>query len=87
MREPIEGKKVVVLDVKIWHEQEELLYQFTVEDPTFYTEPWSGEFSFYWFDGNTYEFSCHEGNYALPGKLRGGQMEVARLAAEKSKSN
>ena len=65
----------------------ELLYQYTVEDPTFYTEPWSGEFSFLWLGGNTYEYSCHEGNYALPGILRGNQMEAARLAEEKNNSN
>jgi len=65
----------------------ELLYQYTVEDPTFYTAPWSGEFSFLWLDANAYEWSCHEGNYALPGILRGGQMEAARLAEEKNNSN
>ena len=65
----------------------ELLYQYTVEDPTFYTEPWSGEFSFLWLDDNAYEWACHEGNYSLPGILRGGQLEAARLAAEKSNSN
>ncbi len=65
----------------------ELLYQYTVEDPTFYTESWSGEFSFLWIAGNTYEWSCHEGNYSLPGILRGGQMEAARLAEEQNNRN
>lgn len=62
----------------------ELFYQYTVEDSTFYTEPWSGEFSFQLLDGNVYEWSCHEGNYSLPGILRGGQLEAARLAEEES---
>jgi len=65
----------------------ELLYQYTVEDPTFYTQPWSGEFSFTRFDHNTYEYSCHEGNYSLPGILRGGQMEASRLAEEEVDGN
>lgn len=65
----------------------ELLYQFTVEDSSFYTEPWSGEFSFYSLDGNVYEYSCHEGNYSMPGILRGGQMEAARLAEENTSGN
>lgn len=55
----------------------ELLYQFTVEDSAYYTEPWSGEYSFTRLDGNVYEYSCHEGNYSLPGILRGGQMQSA----------
>lgn len=58
----------------------ELLYRYTVEDPAFYTEPWSGEFSFTRFDSNTYEYSCHEGNYSMAGILRGGQLEASRLA-------
>ena len=60
----------------------ELFYEFTVEDDAFYTQPWSGEFSFYTLEGNVYEFSCHEGNYSLPGILRGGQAVQARLKAE-----
>lgn len=60
--------------------ESQLLYQYTIEDPTFYTESWSGEFPFDWFDGNTYEYSCHEGNYSMAGMLRGGQLEAARLA-------
>jgi hypothetical protein len=32
--------------------------------------------------GSIYEYACHEGNYALPGMLRG-----ARLYEEKGKSN
>ena len=62
----------------------ELFYEFTVEDDEFYTQPWSGEFSFYTLGGNVYEFSCHEGNYSLPSILRGGQAEQARLNAENS---
>lgn len=64
----------------------ELLYQYSVEDADFYTARWSGEFSFLWLEGNAYEWSCHEGNYALPGILRGGQMEAARLAEEENGS-
>jgi hypothetical protein len=86
-RLPLIGENSRVLERFTRVSNTELLYQYTVEDPTFYTEPWSGELSFLWFDGNAYEWSCHEGNYALPGILRGGQMEAARLAAEKSNSN
>ena len=38
----------------------------TVDDPTTYTAPWTGEYSFYPITGRTYASSCHEGNYSLP---------------------
>lgn len=54
---------------------EEILYQFTVEDDDLYTEPWSGEYPLSWMGRNSYIYECHEGNYSLPGILRGGQVE------------
>jgi len=33
------------------------------------------------FDGKTFEYGCHEGNYSLPNALRGGRAEAARKAA------
>jgi hypothetical protein len=61
----------------------ELFYQFTVEDPELYTQPWTGEFSLARFDDLLYEYACHEGNYSLPNILRGGQAEAARLTESK----
>lgn len=50
----------------------ELLYQYTVDDPVYYLEPWRGEFSFSLSDHNhIYEYACHEGNYSMVGALRG----------------
>src|ERR1700761_5447014 len=57
--------------------QNELLYQFTVDDPGHYTKAWSGEYSFKPAKGQIYEYACHEGNYAMAGILKG-----ARLAEE-----
>ena len=47
-----------------------LLYQFTVDDPTAFTAPWSAEIPMVTSDGAVYEFACHEGNQALPNMLR-----------------
>lgn len=56
----------------------ELNYQYTVEDPTYYTEPWRGEFSFTREDVNhIYEYACHEGNYSMVGALRGARVQEA----------
>lgn len=43
----------------------ELLEQFTIEDPTLYTRPWLAEFSLTRSAKPTYEYACHESNYAL----------------------
>ena len=55
----------------------ELLYQFTVDDPTHYTQAWSGEYSFKPAKGQIYEYACHEGNYAMQGILRGARLKEA----------
>ena len=58
----------------------ELLYQFTVEDPVHYTQAWSGEYAFKPAKGQIYEYACHEGNYAMEGILRGARMDEAAAA-------
>jgi hypothetical protein len=40
-------------------------YQFTVEDPTVWTKPWSGELLMRRIQGPILEYACHEGNYGL----------------------
>ena len=59
--------------------QDELFYEYTVDDPTYYTEPWRGEFSFTRDEGgHIYEYSCHEGNYSMVGGLRGARVMELR---------
>ncbi|HVS66398.1 MAG TPA: hypothetical protein VMT85_23165 [Thermoanaerobaculia bacterium] len=60
-----------------------LLYRFTVEDPTVWTEPWTGEYVWRTSDENVYEYACHEGNYAMEGILRGARLLEAE-ALERS---
>jgi hypothetical protein len=55
----------------------ELLYEFTVDDPVFYSRPWKGEIT-YWNDHERiYEYACHEGNYAMTGILQGARVREA----------
>jgi hypothetical protein len=51
-----------------------ILYQFTVDDPTTWDRPWSGEYPWTATDELVYEYACHEGNYALGSILRGARM-------------
>ena len=52
---------------------DELRYEFTVEDPTYYTRPWTGETRFGRSDEQMLEYACHEGNYSLAYALMGGR--------------
>ena len=61
--------------------QDELLYQFTVEDPKVYAAPWLGEYSYYRADFHTYPSNCHEGNYSLPYILAGAREDEKKAAA------
>lgn len=54
---------------------DELLYQFEVEDPVHYTTKWSGEYTFRPTQGHVYEYACHEGNYAMAGILGGARLK------------
>lgn len=58
----------------------ELLYQFRVEDPVHYAAAWSGEYAFKPGKGNVYEYACHEGNYAMDGILGGARLKEAAEA-------
>ena len=50
---------------------ERLHYAFTIDDPTMWDKPWGGEYEFSTLEEQIYEYACHEGNYALPGILKG----------------
>lgn len=60
---------------------DELLYQFTVDDPDLYAEPWLGEFVLRRDATPVWEYACHEANYSMKGVLLGGRFEQARVAA------
>ena len=63
---------------------ETLLYRFTMEDPSIFTAPFTGELPFTRLDEMVYEYACHEGNHALTNILA-GERTRERLAAEAKK--
>ncbi len=62
-----------------------VMYRFTVEDPSTWTQAWTGEYP--WVapepDDRLYEYACHEGNYALGDALRGERLLEAEAEAAK----
>ena len=62
-----------------------LLYHFTVNDPTAWTAPWSGRYVWKKSEQPVYEYACHEGNYSMFGILKGARrMEREELARRAS---
>jgi hypothetical protein len=61
-------------------------YRFTVEDPSVWTEPWSGEIIMRRIDGPIFEYACHEGNYGLANILSGARAAEREAEAKKSSS-
>jgi hypothetical protein len=60
----------------------ELLYQFTVEDPKTYAAPWLAEYSLFRTDAPMFEHACHEGNYSIRNILQGARVADARAKAK-----
>jgi len=61
-----------------------LEYQFTMNDPTVWTQPWTGMFRFD-KDDEQYElveYACHEGNYGMTNILSGSRALDRRAAEE-----
>ena len=50
-------------------------YQFTVDDPSVFSRPWTVSLPMTASDGPIYEYACHEANYAMTGILRGARAQ------------
>ena len=58
-----------------------LMYEYTVDDPTIWTSAWTAQHPMKLNPDALYEFACHEGNYGLHGILAGSRAEEAEAAA------
>ncbi len=63
-----------------------LNYRFTVEDPTTFTTPFTGELVFNQMAPGemVYEYACHEANYGLEGVLSGARAQEREAAKKKT---
>ncbi|GJM13234.1 MAG: hypothetical protein DHS20C12_16370 [Pseudohongiella sp.] len=58
-----------------------LEYEFTIDDPTTFTEKIVAVSDMTIVEDNIYEFACHAGNYAMTNMLRAGRVEEADAIA------
>ncbi|RYZ02384.1 MAG: hypothetical protein EON61_15970 [Alphaproteobacteria bacterium] len=49
--------------------EDRLLYQFSVDDPTKWDQPWSGEYEFRTADAPISEYACREGEVSMPAMM------------------
>jgi hypothetical protein len=61
-------------------------YRFTVEDPTTFTAPFTGELVFNAMQPGdmVYEYACHEANYGLEGVMSGARAQEREAAKKKT---
>ncbi len=59
-----------------------LLYRFTINDPSTFTKPWSGELPYNRMTDLIYEYACHEGNFAVSNVLSGERSREREAAAK-----
>jgi hypothetical protein len=62
--------------------EDQVVYEFTVNDPATWTAPWTGRVPMERLDDKLYEYACHEANYGMEGILKGTRADE-RHAAEK----
>ncbi len=55
-----------------------LEYQFTIDDPTVWTRPWTAVQSLRKTEAPLFEYACHEGHYAMENMLAGARREEAQ---------
>lgn len=65
----------------------QILYEFTVEDPQFYTQPWKGEMSLNAVGERMFEYACHEGNYSMEGVLMGARIQERQESRTGARKN
>jgi hypothetical protein len=65
-------------------DRDTLVYEFTVNDPTTWTKPWTAVVHMTRNPERMYEYACHEGNYGMTGILAGARADE-KAAAEASK--
>jgi hypothetical protein len=65
--------------------EDEIQYEFTVNDPSTWELPWKGIMPFAKINGPVFEHACHEGNYGIANTLAAVRIEEKKAAEEAAK--
>ncbi len=60
-----------------------IIYRFTMDDPTAFTKPWTGEIPLVKAEGMLYEYACHEGNMGMTGILSSARADEKKAESAK----
>jgi hypothetical protein len=66
-------------------DEKTMRYEFTVNDPSTWEVPWTGEMPFVAINGPIFEHACHEGNYGIANTLAGVRAQEKRDAEAAAK--
>jgi hypothetical protein len=61
-------------------DEDTIKYEYTVEDPTVWTRPWSVSVPLARDTDGFFEYACHEANYAMVGMLSGAREQERKAA-------
>ena len=64
-----------------------LLYEFTVDDPSTWTKPWTAQVSMKKSQEPMFEYACHEGNYGMLNMLAGARVQDKAAEAARKKGS
>ena len=68
-----ENKRLIEKFTRVAHDR--IDYQFTIDDPSTFTDKIIGLIPIYKVAGQVYEYACHEGNYGIVNILRGARVQ------------
>ncbi|MEE2638672.1 MAG: hypothetical protein VYE68_15730 [Acidobacteriota bacterium] len=63
-------------------EDDLLVYEFTVENPSMWTQPWTAAVPMTKSDLSLFEYACHEGNYGMTNLLAGARAEEREAGSQ-----
>jgi hypothetical protein len=70
---PLTDEKLHLIERFSLRDAQTLVYEFTVNDPTMWTRPWTAAVPMKKTDEQIYEYACHEGNLGMVGILAGAR--------------
>jgi hypothetical protein len=59
-----------------------ITYEFTVDDPSAFTKPWTAQIPMKRTEGPLIEYACNEGNYSMEGMLAGARADEKKAASK-----